>query len=84
MDCMQGNANLNGAVRISGSTAAISDFERLKAVLGSLNIINNVYSDVDVNMNRAVRVSGSTPAISDFELIKSILGSLNIINQPSF
>ncbi len=79
-----GNANLNGSVRVSGSTANISDFERLKVVLGSLNIINNVYSDVDVNMNRNIRISGGTSAVSDFELIKSVLGSINTITQPSF
>ena len=77
-----GNVNLNGNIRVSGPTPAISDFEQLKAILGASPLINNAYSEGDVNMNRVVRVSGPTPAISDFEYMKSVLGSLPLITQP--
>lgn len=78
-----GNVNLNNNVRISGASTALSDFEQLKAILGALPLINNVYSPGDVNMNRTVRISGASVALSDFEFIKFVLGSLPLINQTA-
>ena len=77
-----GNVNLNTNIRISGASPALSDFEQLKAILGALPLISNVYSEGDVNMNRTVRISGASPTLSDYEYIKSVLGVLPIINQP--
>jgi hypothetical protein len=79
-----GDVNLTKNIRVSGSTAAASDFEAIKAVLGSANILNNIYSPADANMNRNVRVSGATPAASDFETVKAVLVSSNIFSQIAF
>ncbi len=79
-----GNINLNNNIRISGATAAFSDYERLKGILGASLIINNTYSEGDANMNRSVRVSGATAAFSDYEFIKAVLGASLIINQPNY
>lgn len=78
-----GNTNLNGNVRVTGASTALSDFEQLKFDLGAAPQINNTYSRSDVNMNRIVRVTGASITLSDFEYIKSVLGSLPLLNQPS-
>ena len=79
-----GNINLNANVRISGASAALSDFEQLKSILGITLIASNTYSPGDINMNRTVRISGASVTLSDFEYLKSILGTGVIITQPIF
>ncbi len=77
-----GNVNLNGNVRISGASTALSDFQQLKAILGASPLITNAYSEGDVNMNRTVRISGASTTLSDFQYMKSVLGALPFITQP--
>jgi hypothetical protein len=78
-----GNANSNNNTRITGTDAAASDFEFLKADLGGVNIKSG-YLPSDVNMNRNSRISGSDEIVSDFEFIKVVLQGLNIRSQPAF
>ena len=79
-----GNINLNSNVRLSGASASLSDFEQLKALLGTSLILSNTYSAGDANMNRTVRISGASTTLSDFEYLKSILGTSLIITQPTY
>ena len=79
-----GNINLNSNIRVSGASAALSDFEQLKSLLGTSLIISNTYSPGDANMNRTVRISGASVTLSDFEYLKSILGTSVIITQPTY
>ena len=79
-----GNINLNGNIRISGASAALSDFEQLKSILGTSLILSNVYSPGDTNMNRTVRISGASATLSDLEYLKSVLSTSLLLTQPTY